>query len=54
MPHEEMLVRIDFEEVPGGTRVVVVQEGYLRTEDRDAQQEGWPAFLAQLAKLLEA
>jgi uncharacterized protein YndB with AHSA1/START domain len=55
MPHEEMLVRVEFQSLPdgSGTRVVVVQEGYLRAADRDAQQDGWPDFLDQLAELAE-
>jgi uncharacterized protein YndB with AHSA1/START domain len=55
MPHEEMLVEVDFVALPGsqGTRVVVAQRGYRRAEDRDAQQQGWPDFLAQLAALAE-
>jgi uncharacterized protein YndB with AHSA1/START domain len=55
MPHEEMLVEVEFVALPGsqGTRVVVAQRGYRRAEDRDAQQQGWPDFLSQLAALAE-
>jgi hypothetical protein len=46
-------VRVTFEAVPGGTRVIVVQEGYTVESQRDDQQNGWPAFLAMLARLVE-
>jgi len=54
MPAEEHIVRVAFEPVEGGTRVVVVQEGYLDAAQRDQQQQGWPAFLGQLEKLVTA
>lgn len=53
MPTEEMVVTIAFEESGAGTRVVLEQAGYLRVEDRDAQQNGWPSFLDTLARYLE-
>ena len=53
MPDEEMLVTVELEDLGGRTRCVVVQEGYERIEDRDDQQNGWPAFLDTLAKLVE-
>jgi len=54
MPQEEHVVRVSFERLAEGTRVVVVQEGYLKGDQRDAQAQGWPAFLDQLTKLVVA
>jgi len=53
MPDDECIVRVTFEAVPEGTRVVLVQEGYTVESQRDEQQNGWPAFLDMLARLVE-
>lgn len=34
------------------TRLVLTQTGYRERKNRDEQEQGWPAFLDQLAKLL--
>ena len=49
---DETLVTIEFHEEAGRTRVVLVQEGYHRAEQRDAHQRGWPGFLDQLENFL--
>jgi uncharacterized protein YndB with AHSA1/START domain len=38
----------------GKTRLSLGQTGYQSRENRDAQEQGWPAFLDQLEKLLVA
>jgi uncharacterized protein YndB with AHSA1/START domain len=53
MPDDECIVRVTFESVPGGTRLILVQEGYTVESQRDEQQNGWPAFLDMLARLVE-
>jgi uncharacterized protein YndB with AHSA1/START domain len=53
MPPEETLVTVEFHDAGSRTRVVVVQEGYRKVEDRDAQQQGWPGFLETLARFVE-
>ena len=40
--------RRDFEK----TRLVLEQSGYRERKNRDEQEQGWPAFLDQLAKAL--
>lgn len=53
MTEEETLATVEFEDLGGRTRVIVSQSGYLSASDRDAHQNGWPGFLAMLAKLVE-
>jgi len=53
MPKDETIVRVTFETVPGGTRIVLIQEGYSKEAERDDHQNGWPNFLDNLAKLVE-
>jgi uncharacterized protein YndB with AHSA1/START domain len=49
----EMLVTIELHDLGGGkTRLVLEQSGYRERRNRDEQEQGWPAFLDQLAKLL--
>ncbi len=46
-------VTIDFHDLGAGkTRLVLEQSGYRERKNRDEQEQGWPAFLDQLAKLL--
>jgi uncharacterized protein YndB with AHSA1/START domain len=52
MPKDETIVRVTFETVAGGTRMVLVQEGYSKAAERDDHQKGWPSFLDNLAKLV--
>ncbi len=50
----EMLVSIELHDLGAGkTRLVLEQTGYRERKNRDEQEQGWPAFLDQLAKLLE-
>ena len=53
MPKEETIVRVTFEVVSDGTRMILIQEGYVNVTDRDGQQNGWPRFLDNLALLTE-
>jgi len=53
LPKAETVIRVTFEKTPGGTRMVLVQEGYTKESDRDGQQNGWQGFLDNLAKLVE-
>jgi uncharacterized protein YndB with AHSA1/START domain len=53
MPKDETIVRVDFIDVPGGTRVTLVSDGYSKANERDDHQNGWPGFLANLALLVE-
>ena len=49
----DMLVTIDLHDLGAGkTRLVLEQAGYRERKNRDEQEQGWPAFLDQLAKLL--
>jgi len=48
-PHERIVYSCRFE---GGG--VLEQTGYRELENRDEQEQGWPAFLDQLAKVLRA
>ena len=49
----DMLVTVDFHDLGAGkTRLVLEQSGYRSQKNRDEQEQGWPAFLDQLAKLL--
>ena len=41
----ETVVTVEFNEVDGGTEVVLVHEGFPSTEARDAHNEGWTACL---------
>jgi RNA polymerase sigma-70 factor (ECF subfamily) len=49
----ETLVTVAFEALGPATRVEVRGDGYPRADDRDAHQQGWPAFLGELAALFE-
>ena len=53
MPKDETIVRVTFETVPNGTRIVLIQEGYSKASERDDHQNGWQGFLDSLAKLVE-
>jgi uncharacterized protein YndB with AHSA1/START domain len=53
MPQEETRVTVEFQDLGERTHVILSQSGYLEAADRDAHQNGWPAFLATLAKLVE-
>jgi len=49
----EMLVTIELHDLGAGkTRLVLEQTGYRDRKNRDEQEQGWPAFLDQLAKVL--
>jgi uncharacterized protein YndB with AHSA1/START domain len=51
----DMLVVIQVQDLGAGkTRLSLAQTGYRSRENRDAQEQGWPAFLDQLKKLLVA
>ncbi|MEN8161274.1 MAG: SRPBCC domain-containing protein [Myxococcota bacterium] len=51
----EMRVVIDLDDAGGGkTRVRLAQTGYRSRQNRDEQEQGWPLFLDQLAKLVAA
>jgi uncharacterized protein YndB with AHSA1/START domain len=50
----DMLVTIDLHDLGGGkTRLALEQTGYRERKNRDEQEQGWPAFLDQLARLLD-
>ncbi len=42
----ETLVTVEFNEVDGGTEVVLVHEGFPAAEARDGHQEGWTACIS--------
>ena len=42
----ETLVTVEFNEVDGGTEVVLVHEGFPATEARDGHEEGWGACMS--------
>jgi uncharacterized protein YndB with AHSA1/START domain len=44
---------VTFEAVDGGTRLVLEDRGYPNAEQRDAHQNGWPAFLDAYERLLQ-
>jgi uncharacterized protein YndB with AHSA1/START domain len=46
----ETILTVAFEEVAGGTRVVLTQEGFGSRESRDGHVEGWSSTLDQLEK----
>ena len=49
----EMLVSLELHDLGAGkTRLVLEQAGYRSRQNRDEQEQGWPAFLDQLAKTL--
>jgi PhnB protein len=49
----DMLVTLEFRDGGAGkSRLVVEQSGYRSRKNRDEQEQGWPAFLDQLGKLL--
>ena len=50
----DMLVSLALHDLGDGkTRLVLQQSGYRERQNRDEQERGWPAFLDQLAKLLD-
>lgn len=50
----DMLVTIDLHDLGAGkTRLVLEQSGYRSRNNRDEQEQGWPAFLDQLARRIE-
>jgi hypothetical protein len=47
-------VRVDFDDLGcGKTRVALTQQDYPSAAERNEQEQGWPRFLDQLAKLLD-
>ena len=48
----ETTLTVEFLEVPGGTRVVLTQEGFGSPQSRDGHVEGWSRSLDQLETLL--
>jgi uncharacterized protein YndB with AHSA1/START domain len=50
---DQTLVVVEFDDLDDKTRIGVTHQGYLRAEDRDAHQRGWPDFLNQLKQFLE-
>ncbi len=52
-PDMRVLIQLD-DQGGGKTHLRVEQTGYRSRENRDAQEQGWPDFLDQLAKLLAA
>jgi uncharacterized protein YndB with AHSA1/START domain len=49
----DMLVTIELRDAGGGkTSLRLEQSGYRERKNRDEQEQGWPAFLDQLSKLL--
>ena len=51
----ETVIKAEFHELSDErTRVAVTHAGYRSQEDRDRHQNGWPRFLAQLAKFCTA
>ena len=49
---EETVVTVEFDEVDGGTRVVLLHEGFPAVEAKEAHEEGWGACLAHLETFL--
>jgi uncharacterized protein YndB with AHSA1/START domain len=47
----ETTLTVEFLEVPGGTRVVLTQEGFESPQSRDGHGEGWSSALDQLERL---
>jgi uncharacterized protein YndB with AHSA1/START domain len=47
----ETTLTVEFHEVPGGTRVVLTQEGFAAPESRDGHVGGWSSALDNLEKL---
>jgi len=50
---EETLSVINFDDLGDKTRIGLATHGYLRAEDRDGHQRGWPSFLEQLGHYLD-
>ena len=51
----DMRVVIELQDLGAGkTRLSLAQTGYRSRENRDGHEQGWPAFLDQLEKLLAA
>lgn len=49
----DMLVTLELHDLGAAeTRLVLEQSGYRERRNRDEQEQGWPAFLDQLAQLL--
>jgi uncharacterized protein YndB with AHSA1/START domain len=47
----ETTLTVEFLEVPGGTRVVLTQEGFTSPQSRDGHVGGWSSSLDQLEQL---
>jgi uncharacterized protein YndB with AHSA1/START domain len=47
----ETTLMVEFLEVPGGTRVVLTQEGFASPQSRDGHREGWSSALNQLERM---
>ena len=50
---EETRVVVEFDEIGEKTRIRIAQGEYLRAEDRDGHQRGWPNFLERLGQFLD-
>lgn len=48
----DTLVTVTFEEVAGGTAVILRHENFTKVEDRDSHGEGWGASLDRLVDFL--
>lgn len=49
----ETEVSVTFESVPGGTRLVLVQQEFQTTEARDRHNQGWSSSLECLHRVIE-
>ena len=47
----ETTLTVEFFEVPGGTRVVLTQEGFESAQARDGHDQGWSSALDNLEKI---
>ncbi len=52
-PERDGLVTVDFEEMPGGTRVTLTHENLPTQKSRDDTDGGWKHMLAELARVVE-
>jgi uncharacterized protein YndB with AHSA1/START domain len=52
-PERDGLVTLDFDEIPGGTRVTLLHENLPTQKIRDDTESGWKQMLAGVQKFLE-
>lgn len=52
-PHVEQIVTVEFNELPGGTQVVITHERVPTTRLRDGTHGGWTKLLEIMASVLE-